>query len=181
MAEHLLPLSLQDLCLLKVINDLDSYPVELLSSLPHWVRYRLLNNLPVLDLCRLEHTRVARGVNAEEIWGSLAVPTIFYDENEPNIPAYVKRDELRSRMTGARREYRGADWPPPFFLEPHSLKHVDEFITRPIDIPDLDPGLAAIYQMIAKCIYSDVVYKYGKIPTVKGARELCLVKAAFHL
>ena len=41
-----LPLSLQDLCLLEAINDLDSYPVELLSSLPHWLRHRLFNNLP---------------------------------------------------------------------------------------------------------------------------------------
>jgi hypothetical protein len=29
-----LPLSLQELCLLEVINDADSYPVELLASLP---------------------------------------------------------------------------------------------------------------------------------------------------
>ena len=62
------PLPLQDLCLLETINDLDSYPVELLSSLPHWLRYRLLNNLPVLDLCRLDHTPIARGVDIDEVW-----------------------------------------------------------------------------------------------------------------
>lgn len=53
-ANDLLPLRLKDLCLLKVINDLDSYPVGLLSSLPRWLRYRLLDNIPVIDLCRLD-------------------------------------------------------------------------------------------------------------------------------
>ena len=72
------PLSLQDLCLLEVINDLDSYPVELLSSLPHWLRYRLLNNLPVLDLCRLDHTPLARGVNIDKLWTARV-------ESEPTI------------------------------------------------------------------------------------------------
>ena len=79
------PLSLQDLCLLKVINDLDSYPVELLSSLPHWLRYRLLNNLPVLDLCRLDHTPVATGVDTNKIWTDRV-------EGEPDIkPIFLGR------------------------------------------------------------------------------------------
>ena len=63
-----LPISLQDLCLLEVINDLESYSVDLIASLPHWLCYRLLNNLPVLDLCRLDNTIVARGVNIGEVW-----------------------------------------------------------------------------------------------------------------
>ena len=66
--DDLLPLSLQDLCLLKVVNDLDGYPVDLLASLPRWLRYRLLNNLPALDLCRLDHTPVAKDINVEELW-----------------------------------------------------------------------------------------------------------------
>ena len=75
-------LSLQDLCLLKVINDLDSYPVELLSSLPHWLRYRLLNNLPVLDLCRLDHTPLARGVDIDKLWTARV-------KNEPKMPPFL--------------------------------------------------------------------------------------------
>ena len=63
-----LPIPLQDLCLLVVINYLDSYPVELLASLPHWLRYHLLNNLPVIDLCRLEQTPIARGVDNDKVW-----------------------------------------------------------------------------------------------------------------
>lgn len=61
-------LTLQDLCLLCVINNVDNYPVELLASLPRWLRDQLLNNLPVLDLCHLESTPVARGVDTNKIW-----------------------------------------------------------------------------------------------------------------
>ena len=67
----LLPLSLQDLCLLQMISDLDSYPVEVLASLPHWLRKRLLNNLPALDLCHLECTPIARGVDITEVWNNI--------------------------------------------------------------------------------------------------------------
>ena len=65
-----LPFSLQDLCLLVVLNDLDWYQVKLLASLPQWLRHRLLSILPALDLCRLEHTPVATGVDVDAIWNS---------------------------------------------------------------------------------------------------------------
>ena len=65
-----LPLSLQDLCLLVVVSDLDLYPVELLASLPLWLRHRLLGVVPAVDLCRLERTPVAAGVDVDAIWSS---------------------------------------------------------------------------------------------------------------
>ena len=63
-----LPFYLEDLCLLVIINDLGSYPTELLALLPSSLRHRLLRCVPALDLCRLEGTPVANGVNIEEIW-----------------------------------------------------------------------------------------------------------------
>ena len=65
-----LPLPLQDLCLLKVVNDVNGYPVDLLASLPRWLRYRLLNNLPALDLCRLERSAIAEDIDPRELWSS---------------------------------------------------------------------------------------------------------------
>ena len=65
-----LPFLLQDLCLLALIRDLDKYPLELLASMPFWLRNSLLKNLPVLDLCRLESTPVAREVDVNMIWKS---------------------------------------------------------------------------------------------------------------
>ena len=63
-----LPFSLQDLCLLVVISELGSYPTELLETLPCWLRRRILNNVPALDLSRLELTPVASGVDTGVIW-----------------------------------------------------------------------------------------------------------------
>ena len=82
--DRLLPLSLQDLCLLEVINDVDSFPVDLLSSLPQWLRYRLLNNLPVLDLCRLEHSSVASGINRDELWDTRC-KSMRIEENKASL------------------------------------------------------------------------------------------------
>ena len=63
-----IPLSLEDCCLAWLVSDLEHYPPELLALLPLRLRHRLLANVPVLDLCQLEHTSVADGVDLENIW-----------------------------------------------------------------------------------------------------------------
>ena len=63
-----LPLPLQHLSLMVLVSELESYPVELLASLPHWLRYRLINNLPALDLCRLDFTAVVKDIDINKIW-----------------------------------------------------------------------------------------------------------------
>ena len=67
-----LPFMLQDLCLLVVVNDINSYPIELLASLPRWFRSRLLAALPALQLFGLESSPIAEGVDVEEIWKARA-------------------------------------------------------------------------------------------------------------
>lgn len=62
-----LPFPLQDLCILVVMNDLDSYPRELLALMPLMLRRRILNILPAVDLCHLEHTSIADGVDVEDM------------------------------------------------------------------------------------------------------------------
>ena len=150
-------LSLQDFCLLEVINDLDSYPVDLLSSLPHWLRYQLLNNLPVLDLCRLHRTTVARGVDTEKLWKSLKIPTIC-DERYPIIHPFAATDSLEiSDSVYPPYTYESHQQSYILDLEHRVMENVDEyFIKDSINIPDLDPDFIAI-------------------------RELCVLKAAFLL
>ena len=63
-----LPLTLKELCLLEVINEIDSYPTEVLASQPLGVRCRLLNNVPAIDLCQLESTPIAEGVDINKVW-----------------------------------------------------------------------------------------------------------------
>ena len=64
----IIPLSLEDSCLAWLISDLEHYPPGLLALLPLRLRYRLLANLPVLDLCQLENNPVAVGVDLDSIW-----------------------------------------------------------------------------------------------------------------
>ena len=63
-----IPLSLEDCCLAWLVSDLEHYPPELLALLPLRLRYRLLANVPVLDLCQLEYTSVAESIDLESIW-----------------------------------------------------------------------------------------------------------------
>ena len=127
-----LPFTLQDLCLLEVINDLNYYPDDLLASLPHWLRYRLLHNLPAIDLCRLARTRVAVGIDVAEIWKPRTINPKFYcdttrwDRNPFQVGYCFDEDKISG------------------------------FILKPVDIPNLDPELLALFKAIPKGIIPDV-------------------------
>ncbi len=85
-----LPFPLQDLCLLVIMSNLDSYQVDLLASLPLQLRQRLFSILPALDLYRLENTSVAARVDINEIWKSRSAP-------KPSAPA-PKSNSLSSHL-----------------------------------------------------------------------------------
>ena len=70
------PLALEDCCLAWLVSDLEHYPPELLALLPLRLRYRLLANVPVLDLCQLEHTSVAESIDLESIWELKSSPWV---------------------------------------------------------------------------------------------------------
>ena len=63
--------SLQNLCLLQLVRRLEDYLPELLALLPSRLRHRLLLHLPVVDICRLEHTCFIEGMNMEAVWCNL--------------------------------------------------------------------------------------------------------------
>ncbi len=87
-----LPFPLQDLCLLAIMSNLDSYQVDLLASLPIQLRQRLLSILPDLYLHRLEHTSVAARVDVNEIWKSRSAP-------KPSAPKSSSRLGHKSRSS----------------------------------------------------------------------------------
>ena len=89
-SDGILPLYLQDLCLLKVVNDLDGYPVDLLASLPRWLRYRLLNSLPDIDLCRLDHTPIAKDIEVDQLWRTRL---------QDLVSKYPRRIRVQTRVT----------------------------------------------------------------------------------
>ena len=72
--------SLEDLCLIKIVQQLEHYPHELLACLPPTLRRLLLVHLPIVDVCKLENTCVFEEVDAEEIWEEhfeLHIPMYF--------------------------------------------------------------------------------------------------------
>ena len=92
------PLALEDCCLAWLISDLEHYPPELLALLPLRLRYRLLANVPVLDLCQLEHTSVAEGVDLESMWELRCSPWVeegaALKQTATNLVRYIDLSSL---------------------------------------------------------------------------------------
>ena len=65
------PLSLKDQCLLHMICHLEDYSPDALALLPTRHRRTLLQNLPVVDICRLEGTAVTGGIDMSDVWQSV--------------------------------------------------------------------------------------------------------------
>ena len=78
------PLTLETLCLAKLIVNLDEFPSASLAQLPIHLRRLLLYNIPAADICRLEQTDVANNINITAVWKSLCEShitfNILYDE-----------------------------------------------------------------------------------------------------
>ena len=77
--------ALQNLCLFKVVQELEYYPPEFLVCLPPTLRRLLLVHLPVIDVCQLANTCVFDGINTETIWEQL------YHQHTPR---YFVSDEI---------------------------------------------------------------------------------------
>lgn len=101
-----LPFFLQDLCLFTVICDLDKYPLELLASMPLWLRSRLLKNLPLLDLCRLESTPVAQEVDMSAIWDFRGKPIATENTRTKNLMSFSGLLELSYRKRRSESSFQ---------------------------------------------------------------------------
>lgn len=63
--------SLRDLCLIKLIEELEYYSPEQLNRLPPVYRKQLLFFCPVVSICRLEKTCAFDGIDSEVFWDEL--------------------------------------------------------------------------------------------------------------
>lgn len=78
------PLTLQELCLLHLVSNLEQFPVELLAQLSSRVRQWLMVNLPAVDICRLEGTLFAEGIEVDNVWKEVfAVRMLNIDLYDP--------------------------------------------------------------------------------------------------
>ena len=71
--ELIQPLSLQDICFVQLICKLETFPPESLAFLPVNMRYKLLKNLPAVNVHQFENTALARGLDMlnSEVWQCL--------------------------------------------------------------------------------------------------------------
>ena len=124
-----------DHTIMKLSDHIKISPESLPVGLPHWLRHRLLHNLPAIDLCRLARTPVAVGIDVAEIWKPRTINPKFYcdttrwDRNLCN-PFQVGYCFDEDKNSG--------------------------FILKPEDIPNLDPELFALFKAIPKGIIPDV-------------------------
>ena len=64
------PPSLQDLCFVRLISNLETFAHESLALLPWRLRQRLLVNLPAIDICKLDNTAVTKGI---DVWETVCI------------------------------------------------------------------------------------------------------------
>ena len=60
--------TLEDCCFSYILFNLELFPVDYLALLPTRMREKLLFQLPVADICRLEETAVVEGVDMNLVW-----------------------------------------------------------------------------------------------------------------
>ena len=95
--------SLHDLCLIKLIDELEQYSPELLSLLPPVDRKQLLLFCPVVSICHLEQTCAFDGIDSEIFWGELLEKHIqnfgaLYDTT-------VRLEALRASYSSNREKF----------------------------------------------------------------------------
>ena len=101
-SDHHNPLSLEDQCYLYLILHLEKYLPEELSLLSLRARERLLVNLPAADICKLEETTVAEGVDMNGVWKKVGQRQIKYDYDRV-CPSTL--ESLWNRGEGYRDHY----------------------------------------------------------------------------
>ena len=72
-------LSLQERCIAAVVRHFGDFPHSLLCKIPIRQRKELLKSFPPLDVCKLEATNVASGIDMNEVWHAIC---LLYDETD---------------------------------------------------------------------------------------------------
>lgn len=92
--------ALEDLCVLKLIGEVEHYSLTQLVLLPWHLRQKLLRSLPLADICRLEtNSGLTRGVDMDAVWGEVCTRFLDLLSPQDNVPggAYLVRFEQLPR------------------------------------------------------------------------------------
>ena len=104
---RLSPVSLQTLCLIAAIDNLEYYPHELLACVPLVQRYQLLAHCPIIDVCHLEKTSVFDNINLEKLWSCICdklwkrARFEFYCESDTNGEMFTENRYKEMLKTNA--------------------------------------------------------------------------------
>ena len=94
--------SLRDLCLIKLIEELEYYSPEQLNRLPPVYRKQLLFFCPVVSVCRLEETCAFDGIDSEVFWDELLE---IHKELFAHYDAEAVYEVLRTSYSSNREKY----------------------------------------------------------------------------
>jgi hypothetical protein len=92
--------ALEDLCVLKLIGEVEHYSLAQLVLLPWHLRQKLLRSLPLADICRLEtNSLLTRGIDMDAVWGEVCTRFLDLLSPQDNVPggAYLVRFEQLAR------------------------------------------------------------------------------------
>lgn len=171
------PLSLQQQCFVHLISNLEEFPPDVLALLPLRVRKELFLRLPVADICYLERTAVADGVDMEWIWGDLCVRLGVIDSTDeqgrqrdtfvPYSPAtfYSRQSKAMDEPCYASNRERLATLICSLLL---SLV----LQTFPGQTSTATPDRSFL-RLLLRYLFSDAVGSHGK---VQHLRSICLVQ-----
>ena len=146
------PLSLQDQCFVQLISNLESFTCESLALLPVRLRHKLLVNLPAVDICKLESTPVAEGINmSSNVWEAVCTQRC-----SASLIQTVKKIQSPSSS-------RSCDWKEIFFLSCT--------ISILNNSTDLKTSTSESRRYAEKCLFS--------IPNCLGVKKWCGFKHPF--
>ena len=94
MAEEL---TLQQHCFLYLAVHLGDYSVDEVGLLPPRLRRMLLNGLPATDLCHLEGTPVASGIDMDEIWDEVCMKRL--QNYQPFVSSCSPKDDFFRQLS----------------------------------------------------------------------------------
>lgn len=99
--------SLQNLCLFKLVHELEYYSPEILACLPPTLRRLLLVHLPIIDICKLTNTCVFDGIDPESIWERIyqrQFPRYFASDEVFRL-CDLEKNPLKERNASFRERY----------------------------------------------------------------------------
>ena len=129
--------SLGKLCFTHIVTTLDEYTNEELTLLPKHFREQLLYSIPVADVCRLEGTQFALGIDMSSLWEHLYKRHISVDDDVVSC----WKDNFFASLTQAIFVDRG-------YLETNTRNKLNSLVAVQCDVDKPVQGVRTIPELV---------------------------------